>query len=144
MSLDRRSFLFTLAESGAALSGWILFGQLPSSSDQVRSREPGYAPRLAAGVCFRRAEGGGRILRIDPQGSEDVVCEANSDACTILESLDGHRTVRELAECLRAGSPTHPVDYSEAAVASFLAMLAQAGLLAEPYHVNLQSAVYTA
>jgi len=91
-----------------------------------------------------RYTSGGEVMSPDDQGVEQVVCELNECGLTIVENLNGGNTLRGLARKLHGAFDPEHLEHTEASVAPFLVMLAQAGLLAEPFFVNLHASEVTA
>lgn len=144
MRMNRRKFLYSIAGGTAAIAGWVLipgFTDLPIS--KRRSDDP-FCPGLAGQIAFRTTPRGGEVMRADDQGVEQVVCEVNEFGLSIVRNLNGKNTLQDLARELHAGFDPEHLGHTEASVASFLAILAQAGVLSEPFFVNLHASEVTA
>ena len=82
---------------------------------------------------------GAKVLRSDESGTPQVVCQVNEYGLKVLGAMDGQQTLQHLSTGLHEGFDPANLGHTEASVALFVATLAQAGLLAEPFFVNLHS-----
>ena len=142
--MNRRKFLYAVAGGSAAIAGWVLVpGCLrPQASRQETGNR--YCPVLANRVEFLRTTGGGELMKPDDRGTMQVVCRSNEHGATIIESLNGKNSLQDLAKKLHAGFDPEHLEHTEASVVSFLAMLAQAGVLSEPFFANIYACEITA
>lgn len=138
--MNRRRFLYAIGSAAAGIAGWALIPEGPAP--QIWVGRPGAVsgPRLADGVLLRSWQDGIEILRPDDAGEPRPVCRVNACGRMLIGELDGRRSLQELAESMHRGFDPARLGHTEASVAAFLAVLAQAGLLAEPYFVNLHAA----
>ena len=137
--MTRREFLYAVGGATGAITGWVLIPAGKRLEASPRPASPRHCPSLATDVGTRVTDDGGELTRRDDRGRERVVCRVNSHGWRVVEGLDGSRTVQELARDLRSGSGSGGRPETEVAVASFLAMLAQAELLAEPFFVEIHA-----
>lgn len=137
MKTNRREFLYVLGSGTGAITGWVLIpgGARPAFSKDQANID--FCPRLARDIAFRKTQRGGELMRRDDQGVQHVVCHVNESGLQVIEQLNGRQTLRSLAGNLLKGLNPAQLEHTEASVASFLAMLAQAALLADPFFVNL-------
>lgn len=138
MDVRRRDFLYVLAVGTAAVAGWVLLPRRPSAPPAPTDNP--FHPQIAREFRVRQTTSGGEILRPDGRGGEHVVCQVNACGFTIVEHLDGKHTLDEIARGIHGGHAAEDLGHTTASVASFLATLAQAGILSEPFFVNLESA----
>ena len=144
MRMNRKEFLYALGSGAGAIAGWVFIPgctNLPSPKGRADSH---FCPRLAKDVAWRRIPGGGELAEPDEKGTLRVVCRANGYGLKVIEGLNGRNTVQALAEKIHKGFDPAQLEHTEASVASFLATLAQAGLLSEPFFVDLYAAEITA
>jgi hypothetical protein len=144
MKTNRREFLYALGGGTGAIAGWVLIPRCarpPFSKDHTNID---FCPRLAKDIALRRIQGGGELMRRDEQGVQRVVCRVNEFSLKVIEDLNGRESIRALAGKLHKGFNPAYLEHTEASVASFLAMLAQAGLLSDPFFVNLYAEEITA
>lgn len=144
MKMNRREFLYALGSGTAAIAGWVLipgYTNLPSQKDHT---DIYFCPRLAKDIAVRRIQGGGELMQPDEQGMLRVVCYVNEFGLKVIEDLNDRNTIQTLAGKIHKGFNPAQLEHTEASVASFLATLAQAGLLSEPFFVNLHAAEITA
>ena len=142
MEVNRRHFLYSIAGSATAIAGWVLIPGCKSTPISQSHRENNFYPQLADGIVFQKTKSGGELINLNDQ--KQVVCEVNEYGLKILEDLDGKNTLQDLAGKLHTGFDPEHLEHVEASVASFLADLAQAGVLSEPFFVNLYSSEVTA
>ena len=69
-----------------------------------------------------------------------VVGHLNEYGSKVVEGMNGQHTAQDLARLIHEGLDPAILEKTEASVALFLVTLAQAGLLAEPFFVNLHAA----
>jgi hypothetical protein len=142
--MNRREFLYALGGGSAAIIGWVLLPGLSQPSHAMPAPQGEFRPRLAPGISYRMTPDGGQILRTVSGGLPSIVGQLNDHGLRLVEALDGTRSVSQLAAHLRGrAEPRHQAN-TETAVVKFLATLAQAGLLTEPFFVNLYDAQVTA
>jgi hypothetical protein len=144
MKMNRRQFLYTIGTATAGIAGWVL---LPESAKRYIPKQPAqisFCPRLAEDVIVKKNEGGGELLRPEAQGLQQIVCQVNEYGMQVVTGMDGHRTVQELAAIICPDCDSLKTARTEASVASFLAMLAQADLLAAPFFVDIHAVEVTA
>lgn len=144
MKTNRREFLYVLGSGTGAITGWVL---IPGGTHPAFSKDQpniDFCPRLAKDIAFRKTQGGGELMRRDDQGVQHVVCHVNESGLKVVMDMNGRQTVRALAEKLQKGLNPAQREHTEASVASFLALLAQAALLADPFFVNLYAEEITA
>lgn len=137
MKTNRREFLYVLGSGAGAIIGWVLIPVRTRPAFSEDQRNVDFRPRLAKGIAFRRIQGGGELMQRNDRGVEHVVCHVNESGLKVIENLNGRETIRALAGKLHNGLNSAHLEHTEASVASFLAMLAQAGLLSDFFFVNL-------
>lgn len=143
MTLNRREFLNSIAGGAAVIAGWALIpggGNLPLSADCSDNL---FCPNLVRQAVFRQTANGGEVMLTTPQGLPQVVCEVNQCGSTIIKYLNGKNTLQSLAKKVHAGFDPKYLEHTQASVASFLALLAQAGVLSEPFFVNIHASEFT-
>jgi len=143
MKMNRREFLYAVGSATTGIAGWVLIPGYSSPHSQKEQADIDFCPRLAKDISFRRMRGGGEFVRSDELGAPSVVCYINACGLKVIEELNGEQTVQDLAEKIHEGFNPAKLEQTEASVASFLALLAQAGLLAEPFFVNLHAVEVT-
>jgi hypothetical protein len=143
VKMSRRDFMLSVGSATAVISGWVLVPgcTIPHSG---KNSGKGFCPKLADGISSREIPGGGELLQLDERGAWQIVGHVNEYGLKILKSLNGNHTLQNLAAELHQGFDPAKLGQTEASVASFLAILAQAGLLAEPFFVNLHAVEITA
>ena len=144
MNVNRREFLYAVAGGTASIAGWVLIPGCASRSPSHRHTDNQFRPQMASQFAFRKTPSGGTIIGPDPQGLKHVVCEVNECGFTLLQNLNGINTLQDVARNIHAGHAPEHLGHTVASVAAFLAMLAQVGVLSEPFFVNLESSEVTA
>lgn len=142
--MTRREFLYAVGGATGSIAGWVLIPAGKRRDSSERQAQPRFCPKLADDVGARRTADGGELLRPDDRERERVVCRVNSHGWRVVEGLTGTKTVQELAAGLGSGPDSASLAETEVAVASFLAMLARADLLAEPFFVEIHAVEITA
>lgn len=137
--MNRRDFLFTLGRGSVGLAGWVLLGNLIPTP--ARSEPPGsdHCPRLVKNVVLKYDNGVGELLQPDTTGSLVILCQTNAMGWRLVEHLDGKHSIQSLTNLIHTGYDSVYLEKTETAVVSLIAMLAQAGLLEEPFFVNIHS-----
>ncbi len=143
MKMSRREFLYAVSSATAGIAGWVLIPACDKPDSSNGRAYNGFGPKLVSDVTIRRTDEGGELLRPDEQGLQQVVCHVNRYGLRVITGLDGKQTVQNLAGMLCASLNPAMLAQTEASVALFLATLAQAGLLAEPFFVNLHAVEVT-
>jgi len=144
MEMNRKECLYSVAAGTAAIVGWVLFPGCVRPPVSLRKTGTPCHPKVAKNVLFRKTADGGDLMRLDDQGVAQVVCHVNEHGSPIVQNLNGTNTLHGLAVKLLAGFDRPLLEHTMAAVASFLSLLAQAGLLSEPFFVNLEASEITA
>jgi hypothetical protein len=135
--LNRAQFLFALGSATAGIVGWVLCPALGRTQPGAESAQIASHPRLAPGLTLRLTGDGGELVQLDERGETLTVGHLNDYGSAVVEGMDGKRTVQDLARRIHQGFDPEKLDETEASVALFLVTLAQAGLLAEPFYVNV-------
>lgn len=140
--INRRDFLFSIGSATAGIAGWII---IPEAINPLigKKTKKDFCPGLVNDIILRETAGGGNILKQDEQSAFHVVCDVNEWGLKILKNLNGKHTIQEIAADLHRGYDPEKLGHTQASVASFLAILAQAGLLTEPFFVNLHAVEIT-
>ncbi len=139
MKMNRRTFTYAVGGVAAGIAGWVLVPRCSKPRPEQDPADSGFRPRLAEDVTYQEALRGAEIVRPDEQGEPRVVCQVNECGLKLLERMNGEQTLHNLAAGIHEGSDPATLGHTEASVALFVAMLAQAGLLSEPFFVNLHS-----
>ena len=126
----RRRFLIALGAGAAGIAGYRLMAHVAPASGAADAR-----PKLREGLSFDRDTDGYCTLTTQP-GSGPLFA-VNASGETVLRCLDGRHTIPELARRLAAGLGLPHDGALEAALALFVAEVAQAGLLAAPFYAYL-------
>jgi len=144
MNMNRKEFLYYVACGTAAIAGWVLIPECAHSPLLHQHIDNQFRPRIASQFAFRKTPSGGDVIGPNSQGLKQVVCNVNECGFSILENLNGENTLQDVARKIHAGHALDYLGHTEASVASFLAMLAQIGVLSEPFFINLESSEVTA
>lgn len=138
--MNRAEFLFAVGSATAGIAGWVLFPGSSSAHSEIETTDVASNPRLAPDVSFRRTEDGGELVQLDERRAPVVVGHLNEYGSKVVEGMTGQHTAQDLARLIHEGVDPAILEKTEASVALFLVTLAQAGLLAEPFFVNLHAA----
>jgi hypothetical protein len=141
--MNRREFLYAVAGGTAAIAGWVLIPGREHNHISYCNSADHFRPRMASRFAFRKTPGGGEIIGPDDQELKQVVCEVNESGLTIIENLDGKNSLQDVARILHGEHALEHFGHTEASVASFLALLAQSGVMSEPFFVDLESSEVT-
>jgi hypothetical protein len=144
MEVSRREFLVAFAGGTATIAGAFLLPAWAQQPGIAVPKENTFHPTLAGRYAIRRTAPGGVIFTTDEHGVDQIVCEVNEHGFTILSNLDGKTTLHSLARILHADRDPIHLEHTEASVAAFVALMAQAGILSEPFYVNILAAEFTA
>ncbi|HNY30149.1 MAG TPA: PqqD family protein [Fibrobacteria bacterium] len=143
MDSSRRKFLIALG--AGAMAGWLASpGILPRISPTRPRNHGGHCPVLADGIAPRTTARARELVRIDSSRAIHVVGEINESAWKVLSRMDGLHTVEDIARAMATSHPSGDPDACRSAIALFLAELAMAGLLAEPFHVDIHRTEFSA
>ena len=144
VQMDRKEFLFVLASEAVAITGWVL---LPGCAREVSTEQQDrgrFCPALSADIQYRSTADGGELFRSSEQGERQVVCQVNPAGANLIAQMNGRQTIQEITQTLYKEYTPEQIERGQASVASFLAVLAQAELLATPFFVNIHVAEITA
>ena len=143
----RRAFLYAVGgAAGAAIAGWVLISQTrrPRTPSLPSENSP-RGPALSRDLAITPTADGADVLRAGHSGKSPV-CRVNDLGRYLLEQMDGRKSVSALARSLRARlqSPPADVERFQSGVAAFIAELGKAGMLEEPFYVNIYNGEVTA
>jgi len=138
--MNRAEFLISVGGATAVIAGWVLFPAVGRAQKDRESATIEAHPRLAPDFNLRVTNDGGELIWQVERGKPVVVGHLNDQGSTVVANMDGRTTIQDLARTIHRGSDPAKLNQTEASVALFLATLAQAGLLAEPFYVNVHEA----
>jgi hypothetical protein len=135
---NRRQFLIALEGAiGLTIAGVIV---APRIVDSIAQARPASAhPALLDCLQLRLAAQGADLYDISATGQPALVCSVNQVGGAILERLDGRSSVDTIVTSVlrQLGQTSAQPDAFGGKVAIFIAELAQAGFLKEPFYVNV-------
>lgn len=137
--MNRAEFLFAVGGATAGIAGWVVFPAFCSDEIEIEPDGTTSNPQLAPGVSFQRTDDGVELVRPAEGGARVVVGHLNEHGSKVVASMNGQRSTQDLAQMIHGGFDPAILDETETAVAMFLVTLAQAGLLAEPFYVNVHA-----
>ena len=134
----RRHFLYLMGSAaGVALGGWVLDLSIKEADMVEMTSSAGASlPCLRSGLTIIPTESGAEIFE---NGRGEPVCGVNRIGLRVLEQLNGKKTVEELASDMRSytSEPDTDLEKIQSNVARFIAELGSAGLLRDPFYVNI-------
>lgn len=142
---SRRDFLISLGAGTAAIAGYMILADPPVTSEpesvagwaaedgQADKKHASYLPRLVDDACIEQVDGMCRLSRTD----SETKCVANAPGELVLKNLDGKHGLEDITLKLAASINQPCTEETGAKVAMFIAQVAMAGFLTEPFHVNI-------
>ncbi len=137
--MNRAEFLFAVGSATAGIAGWVLFPSFSGADSEMGPADVASSPQLAPDVRFRWTGDGGELVQPRDRGAPIVMGHLNEYGSKVVEGMNGRQTTQDLARMIHEGFDPATLDETEASVAMFLVTLAKAGLLAEPFFVNLHA-----
>ena len=141
--VTRRHFLYALGSlAGVGIGGWVLSMTTEGRAASATARgDSGKGPMLRVGLVVSPSETGAEVYDRSSGKQEGPVCFVNRLGLRVLESMDGERTIDDIARGLlgRLRAPPSDAEAFTSSVAMFMAELGSAGLLNAPFFVNIHS-----
>jgi hypothetical protein len=131
--LTRREFVVALG-SVLVVAGYCVVGGRPPDHGPERAVKPGVRPRLRDGLVLGTDA---EMLTVAIAAGSSPVYAVNDVGRTILEAMDGRRTVEEIAGVLSQRYAVPADQALQADVALFIAQVAILGLLAEEFRATI-------
>ena len=102
--------------------------------------QPGQYGKAVKGLRIESGNNSAMIYRVSEGNAGKPICKVNRIGMHILLDIDGRKTVKELALSLMDKIDLSPPDPETflSSIALFLAEPGMAGILAEPFFVNIQ------
>lgn len=143
--MNRRSFLISFGKLGfAAISGWVVLKPLEkvAQASGLLGRVSAH-PKLRDGLQIKPFRNGYQISRVG-QNAERI-CYINDSGYNVLRHVNGKNTVDAISSHILGHRECSAADAAKcsAGVARFVAELGIAGLLEEPFRVQVVQAEYS-
>ncbi len=140
--LSRRDFLIVLGGAGLSIAGWVAAPKLFKAVNNLAKGSQ--TPSLLDCLSIRDTLDGCELYDMTDTLNPTLVSQVNPVGGAILHAMNGRNSLEEIVQSTARALPEAPENAEEFAskVALFITKMAEAGLVSEPFYVNLTKAEY--